>query len=158
MSFAFNPWMVASAALAVTALVFPLGAGEIPLSWLDLPALLVFVLAFAAVCAWLARGTVRGLPLGLILLGAVGLGGAVALHLLYQAGVGGETRLGFWLFVFALWAAAWCGLGAIASFTSLNRAAQRGVDLLVPILFGCWLIFLWEAATVGFGVPQVLLP
>ena len=158
MSLAFNPWMAASAVLAVTALLFPLGAGEIPLSWLDLPGPLVFVLAFAAACAWLARGKLRGLPLGLLLLGAVGLGGAVALYLLYRAGVGGEARLGFWLFVFALWAAAWCGLGAIASFASLNRLTQRSVDLLVPVLFGCWLMFLWEVLTVGFGVPQVLLP
>jgi len=28
----------------------------------------------------------------------------------------------------------------------------------VPVVFGLWLVFLWEVGTVGFGVPQVLLP
>ena len=30
--------------------------------------------------------------------------------------------------------------------------------MLVPVLFGAWLLFLWEAVVVGFGVPRVLLP
>jgi len=158
MNLTFNPLAMTSAVLAVAALIFPLGAGEIPLSWLDFPGLLIVVLAFVVVCAWLALGKLRGLALGLMLIGAVCVGGAVVLHLLYLAGVGGEARLGLWLFVIALWAAAWCGLDAIANFRSLNIWAQRGVDLLVPLLFGCWLIFLWESLTVGFGVPQVLLP
>ncbi len=158
MSLAVNPWMAAGAVFALTALFFPLGAGEIPLNWLDFPGLAILVLGFAAACAWLARGWVAGLPLGLLLVGAVALGGAVALYLLYETGVGGEARLGFWLFIFALWATAWRGLDAIAGFRSLNKSAQRGVDLLVPLIFGCWLVFLWEVVTVGFGVPQVLLP
>ncbi len=153
-----NPWMMASAILALAALLFPLSAGESALSWSDIPALSVSVLIFAAMSVWLARGALRGLPLGLLLLGAVGLGGGMSLYVLYQAGAGGEAQLGFWLFIFALWTAVWCGLDAISSFRSLNTWAQRLADLLVPLMFGCWLLFLWEVLTVGFGVPQVLLP
>ena len=32
------------------------------------------------------------------------------------------------------------------------------VNLLVPIFFGGMLLYLWEMLTVGFHVPQVLLP
>ncbi len=151
-------WMLAAALLAAGALGFPLSAGDLPLSWFDVPAAAVYVALFAALCAWLAGGRAQGLVLGAILSVAAVLGVAVALHLLYDAGAGGQARLGFWLFVFAIWAAVWRGIAAIGSFRSLNRGRQRGVDLLVPLAFGLWLVFLWEAVTVGFGVPQVLLP
>jgi NitT/TauT family transport system permease protein len=32
------------------------------------------------------------------------------------------------------------------------------MKILVPLLFGLWLLFLWEVAVRGFGVPFVLLP
>src|SRR5262249_61458296 len=40
-----------------------------------------------------------------------------------------------------------------------RHAAGRGVlSLAAPLLFGLWLLYVWEAAVVGFGVPQILLP
>jgi NitT/TauT family transport system permease protein len=30
--------------------------------------------------------------------------------------------------------------------------------LAAPLLFGIWLLYVWEVAVVGFGVPQILLP
>jgi NitT/TauT family transport system permease protein len=35
---------------------------------------------------------------------------------------------------------------------------MRITAIFVPVAFGFWLLFLWEMATAGFGVPQVLLP
>ena len=35
---------------------------------------------------------------------------------------------------------------------------QRVIDLLVPVCFGAFLLFLWEVLTVGLRVPMVLLP
>jgi NitT/TauT family transport system permease protein len=32
------------------------------------------------------------------------------------------------------------------------------VALAAPLLFGLWLLYVWEIAVVGFGVPQILLP
>ena len=149
-------WCLAAAALALVGLVFPLG-GEAGLAWLDVPGAGVFALGFAGFCVWLARGR-RGPGRGLGLIGAVILGAGAALYLLYGAGIAGGARLGFWLFVLALWAAAWRGIDEIAAVRSLDRRVQRSIDLAVPFAFGCWIVFLWEAATVGFGVPQVLLP
>ena len=39
-----------------------------------------------------------------------------------------------------------------------DRAAADGQYLLVPLLFGATVFYLWEVAVRGFGVPPVLLP
>ena len=36
--------------------------------------------------------------------------------------------------------------------------AQRTISLVVPAIFGVWILILWEALTRGGGVPFVLLP
>jgi NitT/TauT family transport system permease protein len=64
----------------------------------------------------------------------------------------------FWLAVVALWLAAWKVVSGMARVTLLNRPAQRVFDLLVPLCFGAFVLFLWEVLTVGLEVPMVLLP
>jgi NitT/TauT family transport system permease protein len=32
------------------------------------------------------------------------------------------------------------------------------MNLLVPILFGAWLLFVWQVGVIGFQIPQILLP
>ncbi|HEY9539321.1 MAG TPA: ABC transporter permease, partial [Kiloniellaceae bacterium] len=39
-----------------------------------------------------------------------------------------------------------------------ERGAPRALGLLVPGLFGAWLLYLWQVGVTGFGVPSVLLP
>ena len=151
-------WCAVAALLALAALAFPLRGGAEPLAWADMPLHAGVTLVFAAICAWLAwtggRSPLRGL--GMVIL--VVLGGASALDLLGTGGVAGQAASGFWLWVFALWAAAWRGIDQLAAYRGLDRRVQRVTALAVPMAFGCWLVFLWEVATVGFGVPQVLLP
>ena len=43
--------------------------------------------------------------------------------------------------------------GLVASSTSRTRRARRVVGLAVPLLFGAFLLFLWEVIVVGLGVP-----
>jgi NitT/TauT family transport system permease protein len=64
----------------------------------------------------------------------------------------------FWLAVLALWLAAWKVVGGMARVKLLNSSAQRVFDLLVPLCFGAFVLFLWEVLTVGMEVPMVLLP
>lgn len=61
---------------------------------------------------------------------------------------------GFWLVGAPLgWALAW------ALNVALSRGARPAVSrLLVPLVFGLSVIFLWEALVRGFGVPGVILP
>jgi NitT/TauT family transport system permease protein len=72
-----------------------------------------------------------------------------------RAGRPGEL---FWLAVFVLWLAAWKMVTELADLRALSRPLQRGRDLLVPLAFGAFLLFLWEVFTVGLAVPMVLLP
>lgn len=151
-------WCAAAALLALAALAFPLRGGDMPLTWFDAGGPAIGVLAFAGLCGWMAWTGGRSLARGLVLIAAAFLGAGMALHLLNRTGVAGHAGLGFWLLILALWAAAWRGIDEVAAFRSLDRRRQRAASLSVPVIFGCWLIFLWEVATVGFGVPQVLLP
>jgi len=108
--------------------------------------------------AWFAWKPAASLTDGLNLLVVVAIGAAVALNLLYSGGLAGNAGAPFWIFVFSLWALVWRGIDCIASFRTLNPVWQRTIDVLVPVLFGAWMIFLWEIVVVGFAIPQVLLP
>jgi NitT/TauT family transport system permease protein len=76
------------------------------------------------------------------------LAGAGAIYLLLVPDAG----IGFWIAVLALAAVVWRGL---------ERLASRRIpilDLAVPVLFGAWLVYLWQLAAIGFAIPPVLLP
>ncbi len=157
----FEPWTALAALLALIAAFAPLGPGaaegEALFLW-QFPIGAGYLLVLIAVSAWFAWRRPAASWATLLLLGLVTLGSGLALHLLHNRGFAGAAGPGFWLLVLALWAAAWRAIDGIAEFHSLDRRLQRLVDLLVPAAFGLWLVFLWEVVTVGFGVPQVLLP
>jgi len=66
--------------------------------------------------------------------------------------------LGFWLVVIIIWLMAWFGVDLLAKRKIENRSVERLVSLLIPVLFGVWLLILWQLITTGFKVPSVLLP
>ena len=161
MSRRLDVWMALAALLALGALVAPLGAGESELAALALwqfPVAAAFLLLLAGGGAWLAWARPAARWPGVALLALVVFGCLLALHLLHNRALAGSAGPGFWLLVIALWAGAWRAIDGLAAFRSLDRHLQRLADLLVPAAFGLWLVFLWEVVTVGFGVPQVLLP
>jgi len=58
-----------------------------------------------------------------------------------------------WLIVLAIVAVGW------AALVQLSRRASGGpLVVLVPLIFGLWLLLLWQVAVTSFGVPQILLP
>ena len=101
------------------------------------------------------RLDLRRLSLVLTLLALGGLG---LLSLVHRADVAGTAAAGCWLQVLGWWLAAWLGTDALAALSLPDRRLQRLVDLAVPIAFGAVVLLLWEAVTVGFGVPAVLMP
>ncbi len=145
-------WLSALGALA--ALALPLSSETVP-GLTARPALLAAVLAAAALFAlapfraWLA--TVCGF-LGVL------LGCAVTLRLLADPGIAGSAASGFWLLTLATWLAAALTLTCLASLRSADRAMRGLQDLAIPLLFGAFLVYLWEVAVRGFGVPSVLMP
>ncbi len=121
--------------------------------------LFVFALAvMLGLALWFSwKGTTSPAD-GLWFLAAVGVGGTAALVLLYGHGGAGKVSAAFWVFIVGLWALAWRGIDCLAAFRSLTVNRQRFVDVMIPVLFGAWLLFLWEVIVAGFEVPHVLLP
>ncbi len=70
-----------------------------------------------------------------------------------------DTRAwGYWLEVIAAWLLAWACVEQLASIKTLSTAYRWLLGVVIPVLFGVWLLVLWELLTKGFDVPQVLLP
>jgi NitT/TauT family transport system permease protein len=58
-----------------------------------------------------------------------------------------------WVLVFAIVVIGW------AALVQFSRRASGGPLLaFVPIIFGIWLLLLWQVGVTTFGVPQILLP
>lgn len=69
----------------------------------------------------------------------------------------GVAGWGFCLLLASSWFLAWQTVSRLSTRTAKGHL-QTALDLLIPIVFGVWLLILWETLTVGAGVPSVLLP
>jgi NitT/TauT family transport system permease protein len=115
------------------------------------------VILAAAFIAIGAVGQLHGRRIVLVVVLVV-LGCVVTLGEVHRPEVAGAAGLGFWLRVLSLWLASWLAVDAMAAVTLLDPLRQRLLDLAVAVAFGACVLFLWEVATVGFGVPAVLMP
>jgi NitT/TauT family transport system permease protein len=120
------------------------------------PILLAAILLTAALYVGAAFVTPR-LSIAVTFAGVV-LGCAVTLALLRDDTIAGYATRGFWLPVSANWVAAWLGVARLAAVKPRDKAASRTIDLVIPLLFGAFVFYLWEVAVRGFGVPSVLFP
>ena len=143
-------WILAGALTGASLLIGP-ARGSGVLADLPLPPI-VLAAAFLAVAA-AGRLELRRI---LLLLALITLGGVVLLAEVHR--LAGAAGAGFWLQVLGLWLAAWLAVDALAGVTLLDPVRQRLLDLGVAVAFGACVLFLWEVATVGFGVPSVLMP
>ena len=62
------------------------------------------------------------------------------------------------LIAIVFWLSTWGINQRLAVLNIKNPNLQRGVDILIPMLFGAALLMLWEGICRGFSVPTVLLP
>lgn len=74
------------------------------------------------------------------------------------SGLASTAKLGYWLSVVAAWLMAWLSVEHLSSVQSLSRTTNRMLAFVIPVIFGVWLLLIWEFITRGAGVPQVLLP
>ena len=58
----------------------------------------------------------------------------------------------------ASWLLAWRLVTILSAVRTTSRVLSAVLKVLVPLLFGAWLLFLWEVIVRGAGVPPVLLP
>ena len=88
----------------------------------------------------------------------VALGCTATLLWLRDPAVEGAAGAGFWTLTIAIWLVAVLTVSQLAAFTPRGRGLRRLQDLAIPLLFGAFVIYLWEVAVRGFGVPHVLMP
>src|SRR3546814_9424907 len=114
-------------------------------------------MATAAQVLIAARGRTAGLLLvAAVLVGAVAPLRAIGLH------QGSEPALGLqapaiWIYVLGLGLLVWRALGLLSD-AAAERGGSRALGLLVPALFGAWLLYPWQVGVTGFAVPSGLLP
>ncbi len=109
---------------------------------------LLFLLA-----AWFADGKATVIGLGGVVLAC-----GASLALLHHPDIAGSARGGFWAIVIAAWLAAVMSVVNLAAMRPKQAERRRLVNILVPLLFGAVVFYLWEVAVRGFGVSPVLLP
>jgi len=149
------PWQSWLALVAlVGALVLPLTRDGSAWLWQD-PAGIVGALAIAAAAALGLRRQADWLTD--IVLAVVAHGVAIEL-LLRVPDLVGKAGWGFWLTTLAAWLLAWLLVARLSTRTPRSAGARWSVNLAVPLIFGAWLLLLWQVVVVGAGVPAVLLP
>lgn len=70
----------------------------------------------------------------------------------------GAVTAGFWCLVVAAWLLAWGSVEQLSAIRTLSKIYRTVLGVVIPVLFGLWLLILWELLTRGLDVPQVLLP
>ncbi|KEQ06456.1 ABC transporter permease [Pseudorhizobium pelagicum] len=117
-----------------TSVILLLIAGGALASFLPIPSAALAAILFVAAhgAAWLLIGSVDGNE--------------------------GHAGSAFFLLVAASWLLGWRCITVLADIEPNGRAAETVLRLLIPAIFGAWILILWEAGTRGAGVPFILLP
>jgi len=139
-----------AALLAFAAIPFPVATGGGIVAGSSL-------LAAALVLIIPALGIPRSPSLRLVLVGAVTIA-AFLLLLVNLAPIEGRASLGYWLLLASAAVMAVQLMRGLAHRAGGRSLGRRAVSLAVPVVFGLWLLILWEAIVRGAGVPPVLLP
>lgn len=151
-----DKFCLVAAIAALLALIFPLSgvdpeSGKQIAFVSDIPgiavAMALCVIAGAAF-TWLGVGHIQ---YAAIILAVAVFGCWQAIEALYDYGIAGHAGTGFWLFILSLWAFVWRGIDVVARYRSLETAKQQSANILVPIAFGVWLLFLWEVIVAGLA-------
>lgn len=153
---------VLAALCLLVALVLPLGEGGAEgHGWFGHPELpLIWLAGFLVACGQAGLAARGGLPASLLvaacIIAALAPLQAVSAHGAegYSLGVAAP---GLWVYLLGLGFLVWRAL-SLLSDAAAAREAPRLLALLVPGLFGAWLLYLWQVVVTGFDVPSVLLP
>ncbi|MCO5069894.1 MAG: ABC transporter permease [Rhizobiaceae bacterium] len=73
-------------------------------------------------------------------------------------GYEGSALAPFFLLIAAGWLLVWRLVVVLSGIRTTNRSLEWTLRLVIPAIFGAWLLIIWEAATRGFGIPFILLP
>lgn len=74
------------------------------------------------------------------------------------AGNEGKATIAFFLSIAACWLLAWRCVTVLSDMRPKSKGGDSLLRLLIPAIFGAWILILWEAVTRGLGIPFILLP
>ena len=148
-------WLAGAMSIAAFLSLFGNAFGpEFPI--FDVPRLTIAAVLMCVIGVAFALGFLHGLPGDLAIL----FGSLFSAYALIGTGsghVGGATG-GFWYLVVAAWACGWLFVERLAKWQMPTPGQQKAINLVIPLIFGVWLLILWQLIVTGFGVPKVLLP
>ncbi|MBM7050010.1 MULTISPECIES: ABC transporter permease [Rhizobium] len=70
----------------------------------------------------------------------------------------GNALASFFILLAAAWLLAWRCVSILSAIRVHSTADSYTLRLLIPAIFGVWIIIIWEAVTRGAGIPFILLP
>ncbi|AJD42217.1 ABC transporter permease [Rhizobium sp. SEMIA 4085] len=70
----------------------------------------------------------------------------------------GMATRSFFLLIAACWLLAWRCVTVLCEIKPASNFESSLLRLLIPAIFGAWILVVWETATRGAGIPFVLLP
>jgi NitT/TauT family transport system permease protein len=149
-----QPWIAFFGLFAAVAL--PLDAAD-PARLLPregLPGWTVILLLAAA--AWQAIRVEKGAVTAVLLAVAAHAGAWYALQILPS--LAGHAGAGFWALLLTLWLLAWRLVSQLAAIKPRGGLGGFLLKLVVPLIFGIWILIFWEVIVVAFQVPSVLIP
>lgn len=97
-------------------------------------------------------------PYGEALLTFIGAHGAAWLLLAGVTGHEGNAGTSFYLVLAGAWLLAWRCATVLSAIKPSGRGESVALGLIIPVIFGAWILILWEAVVRGAGIPFVLLP
>ncbi|MBZ9986272.1 ABC transporter permease [Mesorhizobium sp. BH1-1-5] len=74
------------------------------------------------------------------------------------AGFEGTALAPYFLLLAAAWLLAWRCVALLSSLRPAQGWAKTALRLVIPAIFGAWILIIWEAITRGAGIPFILLP
>lgn len=74
------------------------------------------------------------------------------------AGNEGMASPAFFMVLAANWLLAWRCVSLLSALKPRSKTADTILRLVIPAIFGAWILILWEAVTRGFGIPFIILP
>jgi NitT/TauT family transport system permease protein len=128
-------------------------AATIAYPYMGAKALIIGLLVVAALAAM-----VKLTPLVEAIVLFVGAHAAAWLLIKGIAGFEGTALVPYFLLLAAAWLLAWRCVALLSSLRPSESVARNALRLIIPAIFGAWILIIWEAITRGAGIPFILLP
>lgn len=73
-------------------------------------------------------------------------------------GFEGAALAPYFLLLAAAWLLAWRCVAVLSGLRPMAKGVRMALRLIIPAIFGAWILIIWEAVTRGAGIPFILLP